>query len=319
MARAGRELLPPSAATVSRVTLRAELRDVCAGPLTAGAAFANGSRRRWTGWPVRRMHGVARRSLPSGPAPPRADRGPGGSRRLGAELAHARDGPGARPGSHRWRRAAAAADPRHLARHAAAHRGARARISGPQPRGSCRPFLGAARALHRQQSVRGDAKRPRRSVYGIRWGLLPPDWRQGDRIESEGRPAAARARHELTGARVREVRALAAYATPGLPSVRRRGLGAGARSRAPSRCRRASVTDLPESLRGASPTRDGSTPTEASCAPPRTRNRRGRPLPDRRRRAMNRHTGRGHRGLVLTGAAAGRRAPIRTERHGAGR
>ncbi len=66
-----------------------------------------------------------------------------------------------------------------------------------------------------QQTVRGNLVELQGPTYGVRWGLPLFDRRQGDRVETRARLAAARARLELDGARVREEFAatLAAYAT----------------------------------------------------------------------------------------------------------
>ena len=66
-----------------------------------------------------------------------------------------------------------------------------------------------------QQTLRGDVVDMEGPTYGVRWGLPLFDRRQGDRRESSARLAAARARRELDGARVREefAAALTAYAT----------------------------------------------------------------------------------------------------------
>lgn len=66
-----------------------------------------------------------------------------------------------------------------------------------------------------QQTLRGDVVDMEGPTYGVRWGLPLFDRRQGDRTESSARLAAARARQELDGARVREefAAALSAYAT----------------------------------------------------------------------------------------------------------
>jgi len=66
-----------------------------------------------------------------------------------------------------------------------------------------------------RQTLRGDLASTDGMLYGVRWGLPLFDRQQGDRVESRGRLAAARARRDLDGARVREefAAALSAYAT----------------------------------------------------------------------------------------------------------
>jgi len=66
-----------------------------------------------------------------------------------------------------------------------------------------------------RQTVRGDLVDLQGPTYGVRWGLPLFDRREGDRVETRARLAAARARRELDGAHVREefAAALAAYAT----------------------------------------------------------------------------------------------------------
>lgn len=108
-----------------------------------------------------------------------------------------------------------------------------------------------------QQTLRGDAVDLEGPAYGVRWGLPLFDRRQGDRTESSARLAAARARQELDGARVREefAAALAAYATlresaalasAAEPIVERVLVSAAAMFEAGE----SDVTDLLETLRG---------------------------------------------------------------------
>ena len=64
-----------------------------------------------------------------------------------------------------------------------------------------------------RQSVRGNLVDLEGTVFGVRWGLPLFDRQRGDRIEAQGRLAAARGRAELERARVREefAASLAAY------------------------------------------------------------------------------------------------------------